>query len=171
MPSTPAYMPRYEGTLYRAINPVWAAQPLSGEGASRYGGRFNAKGTPALYTALSPATAIRESNQVGHLQPTMLVSYLADIGAVFDTRETTAMAGFDVDLGAATWRDEMQATGQSKTQTMAAQLIDDGYHGMIVPSFVRGAGGDDVNLVLWTWDVSGPSQLTLIDDEHRLGRI
>ena len=29
----------------------------------------------APYTALSPHTAIREANQVGHLQPTVLVAY------------------------------------------------------------------------------------------------
>lgn len=170
MLSTRAYMPRFDGTLFRAINPVWAAQPLSGEGAARFGGRFNAKGTPALYTAMSPATAIRESNQVGHLQPTTLVSYVAEIGSVFDTRDGAEMAPFDVDLAAPTWRDEMRDDGLSKTQIFANSLIHEGYHGMIVPSFVRGAGGGDVNLVLWIWGETGPSRLQLIDDENRLGR-
>lgn len=34
---------RYVGLLYRALNPVHAREPLSGEGARRYGGRFNAR--------------------------------------------------------------------------------------------------------------------------------
>ena len=50
---------RYTGPLYRALNPVYAREPLSGRGAELYGGRFNAKGTPALYTSLDPATALR----------------------------------------------------------------------------------------------------------------
>ncbi len=71
---------RYKGALYRALNPVYAREPLSGRGAELYGGRFNQKGIPALYTALDPATALREANQVGSLQPTLLVSYRADLG-------------------------------------------------------------------------------------------
>ena len=52
---------RYQGPLYRALNPVYARQPLSGRGARLYGGRFNPKGVPALYTAFDPATALREA--------------------------------------------------------------------------------------------------------------
>ena len=83
---------RYRGPLFRALNPVYAREPLSGRGAEKYGGRFNVKGTPALYTALDPATALREANQVGDLQPTILVSYHADLGPIFDTREEAALA-------------------------------------------------------------------------------
>jgi RES domain-containing protein len=32
------------------------------------GGRFNAKGTPALYMSLSVMTALREANQVGNFR-------------------------------------------------------------------------------------------------------
>ncbi|MYA90074.1 MAG: RES domain-containing protein, partial [Boseongicola sp. SB0662_bin_57] len=77
---------RYGGPLYRALNPVYARDPLSGRGAKLFGGRFNARGTPALYTALSPAVALREASQAGSLQPTVLVSCRADLGPVFDTR-------------------------------------------------------------------------------------
>ncbi len=167
---TRAYMPRFDGPLYRAINPIWAKQPLSGDGAARFGGRFNAKGTPALYTALSPATAIRESNQVGHLQPTTIVSYIAEFASIFDARDHAAMTPYNIDLAAPTWRDEMRTSGISLTQRFAADRIADGFDGMLVPSFVRGAGGDDVNLVLWNWGSSAPSKLTLIDDENRLAR-
>ena len=62
---------RYEGLLYRALNAVYAHDPLSGAGAEKYGGRINRVGRPALYTSLDPDTALREANQVGTLQPTM----------------------------------------------------------------------------------------------------
>lgn len=61
---------RYRGLLYRALNPIHARFPLSGEGARSHGGRFNPKGMSALYTAQSVMTAIREANQIGTLQPT-----------------------------------------------------------------------------------------------------
>ena len=76
----------YRGPLFRALNPIYAREPLSGRGAELYGGRFNARGTPALYTALDPATALREASQVGSRQPTVLVSDRAGVGAVFDAR-------------------------------------------------------------------------------------
>ena len=83
---------RFTGFLYRALNPVYARDPLSGRGAQLYGGRFNPKGTPALYASLSPMTALREANQVGTLQPTTLVAYDADIRPVFDSRDTLRAA-------------------------------------------------------------------------------
>jgi len=39
---------RFTGFLYRALNPVYARDPLSGRGAQLYGGRFNPKGRRAL---------------------------------------------------------------------------------------------------------------------------
>jgi len=93
----------YEGKLYRALNPIFAREPLSGRGATLYGGRFNPKGTPALYLSLSVVTALREANQVGNLQPTTLVFYDAKIDTLFDCRDTAALAdeGMTADVLAA----------------------------------------------------------------------
>ena len=163
----------YRDKLYRALNPVWASKPLSGDGAARFGGRFNSVGTPALYCSLSPLTALREANQVGDLQPTVLVAYNAQIESIFDGRSVRALADFGMTpefLGDPAWRDEVTASGEARTQTFAESLIGRGYNGLLVPSFARGAGADDLNLVLWRWGAQPPSQLDLIDDENRLLR-
>jgi RES domain-containing protein len=163
----------YRGKLYRALNPVWARQPLSGEGAARFGGRFNPVGTPALYCSLSPFAALREANQVGDLQPTVLVAYNAEIGQVFDGRSIGALAEFGMTsalLADPAWRDAVAAGGEARTQTFAKSLIEREYDGLLVPSFARGAGADDLNLVLWHWGTTPPTQLDLIDDENRLLR-
>src|SRR6476646_3154924 len=100
---------RYEGPLFRAINPIHAYEPLSGRGAEIHGGRFNRKGTAALYTSLSVMTAIREANQVGSLQPTTLVSYQAEIENVFDCRDDIALKTYGIDIAAladTSWRDQ-----------------------------------------------------------------
>lgn len=161
----------FVGLLYRAINPVYARDPLSGRGAAMYGGRFNPKGTPALYASLSPVTALREANQVGALQPTTLVAYEADFRPVFDSRDADALAGFGLtleDLASVAWRDEMIANGESGTQAFARRLITAGFAALLVPSFARGAGPADLNLVLWRWGDAAPARLVLIDDENRL---
>ncbi|MGS1096747.1 RES family NAD+ phosphorylase (plasmid) [Aquamicrobium terrae] len=163
----------FQGPLYRALSPVHARQPLLGRGTELYGGRFNRKGTPALYTSLAIMTALREANQVGSLQPTTLVSYDADIERVFDSRDETALRGQDMDAAAladATWRDQMKATGEAGTQTFARWLAAAGYHGLLVRSFAPGASTDDLNLVLWKWGDAAPCRLTLVDDENRLSR-
>ncbi|USQ94377.1 RES family NAD+ phosphorylase [Caulobacter sp. RL271] len=164
----------YRGLLYRALNPVYAREPLSGRGAQLYGGRFNPKGTPALYASLTVMTALREANQVGSLQPTTLVSYDAEVERVFDSRDPTALAAHDMDgdaLGDADWRDQMKAKGEARTQAFARRLAEAGYQGLLVRSFARGAGVDDMNLVLFAWGSGSPSRLTLIDDEQRLARL
>ncbi len=164
---------RYEGKLYRALNPIFAREPLSGRGAALYGGRFNPKGAPALYLSLSVMTALREANQVGNLQPTTLVSYDAEIDTLFDCRDTAALAaeGMTADaLAAPTWRDEMKAVGEAKTQSFARRLTRAGRSGLIVRSFASGSSAEDLNLVLWRWSDSLPARLALIDDENRLSR-
>jgi RES domain-containing protein len=113
----------YTGLLYRALNPIYASDPVSGRGPELYGGRFNPKGMPALYASLSPITALREANQIGALQPTTLVAYDADIRPIFDTRRAGALSAFGMthdDLAAASWRDEMIARSESSTQKFRA---------------------------------------------------
>jgi RES domain-containing protein len=162
----------YSGQLYRALNPVYAREPMSGRGAELYGGRFNPKGMPTLYASISVQTALREANQVGDLQPTTLVAYRAEIEAVFDARNAAGLAAIGLNeaaLADPTWRDQMRDAGEAPTQRFARELVAQGYNGLLVPSFAKGAGSGDLNLVLWRWGDAAPSRLELIDDEHRLG--
>jgi RES domain-containing protein len=116
-------------------------------------------------------TAVREANQVGTLQPTTLVAYEAELENIFDTTDGAALGdeGMDVStLAASTWRDEMRADGESRTQTFARSLRAKGYSALLVRSFAPGASQRDLNLVLWRWGTAPPARLTLIDDEGRL---
>ena len=161
----------YQGLLYRALNPIGAREPLSGEGARLHGGRFNPKGIPALYTAMSVMTAIREAYQIGTLQPTTLVSYEADITPIFDATDADALGSYGMtpaDLGADDWRLRMQSEGKAPTQILAERLIADGHAGLRVRSFAAGSTAEDLNMVLWVWGNAPPAKLVLIDDEGRL---
>ena len=164
----------YRGLVYRALNPIYACEPLSGRGAALYGGRFNRKGVEALYTSLDAQTAIREANQVGILQPTTLVAYRTDLAAVFDTREAGALAerGMTAEvLADAAWRARMNAGAPVPTQVLADVLAGEGYAGLIVRSFAKGAPSDALNLVLWRWNTGRDDGLEVVDDEDRLSRI
>lgn len=164
---------RYAGPLYRSLNPVYAREPLSGRGAELYGGRFNAKGTPALYMALDPTTALREANQVGSLQPTILVSYTDDLGPIFDTRDQDGLEQYGMTeamLADSAWRMKMLDSLSVPTQDFAGSLIADGFAGLLIRSFVRGASVSDFNVVLWNWTSEG-CFLTVVDDEDRLSRM
>lgn len=47
-------------TVWRLVTSRFAAAAFSGEGARRYGGRWNSKGVPMIYTAESQALAMLE---------------------------------------------------------------------------------------------------------------
>ncbi|MEZ5797476.1 MAG: RES domain-containing protein [Paracoccaceae bacterium] len=159
--------PRFTGTLYRALNPRWMREPLSGEGARRHGGRLNAKGTPALYTALTPEGAIAEANQAGRpFEPVTLVAYEADLAPVLDGCDPARLAAEGIDpavLAADDWRLRMLQDGISEGQRLAARLIAAGWAGMILRSYARGVNPGARNLVLWRWQ-----GLRVIDNEGRL---
>lgn len=157
----------FTGLLYRAHNPVWSREPLSGDGAARFGGRFNRVGRPALYTSLAPETALREANQVGTLQPITLVAYRADIGPLLDGRNAAALQPFSIApdaLADPAWRERMLSGKPVPTQDLAEAAIMQGFAGILVPSFARGAAADALNLVLWVW----ARQIFLVDDDDRL---
>lgn len=163
---------RFQGQLYRALNPVYAREPLFGRGAGLHGGRFNRRGMPALYAALTVQTAIREANQAGTLQPTTLVAYEADVDDVFDSQDGDELRRYGMSASALadpTWRDQMRTQGKSRTQSFAEALVAEGFNGLLVRSYAPGASQDDLNIVLWRWGDARPAQLTLIDDEGRLG--
>ena len=164
---------RYSGLLYRALNPIHAREPLSGRGAGHHGGRFNPRGTPALYTSIDPSTALREANQVGELQPKELVSYRADLRPIFDTRDTEALNSYGQSAGTLAdsgWRTAMLVGRMAPSQEFARALVADGFTGLIVHSFAEGTSRTNLNLVLWRWTGDGCS-LEAIDDEDRLGRM
>ena len=163
---------RFRGVVYRAHNPEWAWQPLSGEGARRHGGRFNKRGVPALYTSLSPLTAIREAQPLGRrMQPMTLCAYEVDVEPVFDSLDRARRAALQVndhELACRSWEGEMLAGLLPASQALAERLVSASYVGMLVRSFAVGAGSKDINLVLWEWGPQRPCRVVLIDDERRL---
>ena len=92
MPDARLLAVRLRGIDYRAHNPQWAWSPLWGEGARRYGGRFNRRGVPAFYCSLSQLTAIRKTQPLGRpMQPLTLCACKVDAEPVFDARDPSQL--------------------------------------------------------------------------------
>ena len=162
----------FVGTVFRAHNPQWAWEPLSGEGARRNGGRFNRRGTPALYTSLTILGAIREANPFDfQLQPITLCAYDVNIRPIFDATNTVNLESRGLtsnDLACRNWRTEMLSGITPITQTLADELLQEGFAGILVRSFARGTTETDLNLVLSHYDSDLPTKVTLVDDDGRL---
>ena len=162
----------FQGPVYRAHNPEWSWDPLSGLGAKLYGGRFNRRGVSALYTSLDVLVAIREASPLGSpFHPLTLCQYRVDCENIFDTRDPKAMKREKVseeELECPSWNEQMLDGKIPASQQLADRLLACDYAGILVRSFARGAGPNDMNLVLWKWTKRRPHKLTLFDPDHRL---
>jgi RES domain-containing protein len=164
----------FTGVVYRAHHPRWAYAPSSGEGAARHGGRFNPRGLPTLYTALTPTTAWMEAQQglPFRAQPMTLVAYRVDCAAIVDLTDPDTLPPLGVaaaDL-AAPWEDLAVRGLDPPTWVLARRLIAAGAAGILAPSFAPGTGAADRNLILWHWDDAGDCRVQVVDDFGRLPR-
>jgi RES domain-containing protein len=164
---------RFQGWAYRTHDPRWSFKPLSGDGAAVHGGRFNPKGTPALYLSLDPMTAIKEAAQgfAHKFEPYVLCAYEIDCENVIALRDDAERkaAKVDIDDLACPWFAEAAAGRQPASWRLARKLIVDGAAGLLAPSFARGAAPQvDINLVLWRWNGSLPHKVAVFDPSGRL---
>ncbi|SDA98724.1 RES family NAD+ phosphorylase [Mesorhizobium qingshengii] len=163
---------RFVGTCYRAHDPRWAFKPTSGEGAAIRGARFNPKGVPALYLALSVMTAVKEANQgfAHRIDPCVLCSYEVDCADVVDLTSEAERAKVSIttqDMSCA-WAMALAKGERPPSWTIHDRLAGRGIAGILVPSFAPGAEADDRNLVLWKWGPDLPHQVAVFDPSGRL---
>lgn len=106
----------YNGTVYRGYNPRWVLDPESGEGARRFGGRYNPPGMPCLYTSQTPKTAWLEAQQgfAFKAQPLTLCAYRVDCRNILDLTSPSVREATNVRMDdlACAW--EVTATERGK---------------------------------------------------------
>lgn len=155
--------------LWRAYVPQWAHDPLSGAGAARFGGRWNAPGTPCLYAARELSTAWAEYNQGFVQHPATIAQLVLTHARLADLTmpEGLAASGAPVDIHVCEWRRDLDEGRVPATHRLAARLAKAGHDGVIYPSFMS-PGGSCV--ALWRWNAGKGPKLEVIDPEHRLPR-
>lgn len=163
---------RLKGFVYRAHHPRWAFSPASGDGAARFGGRFNPVGVAALYTSLRLETAWLEAQQglPFKAQPMTLCAYAVDCENVADLTDPATLTALSLaaeDL-ACPWEDLADRGKIPPSWEIANRLKATGHAGIIVPSFAPGADAADRNAVFWQWAETPPHQVRVIDDQGRL---
>jgi RES domain-containing protein len=154
-------------TLWRAFVPRWAYLPLSGEGAARFGGRWNPVGAPTIYAAREMSTAWAEYNQ-GFVQHPALVAQLILSGArLADLTDPAALRALSVDEGIhqCEWRDMTDRGETPPTHRLRQRLVAEGHDGVIYPSFMSRGG---TCVALWRWNEATGPKLTVVDPDERL---
>jgi RES domain-containing protein len=143
---------RIRRRCWRVLAPRWAHAPLSGAGAARHGGRYNAPGTAALYLSEDLLTAIAEYEQELGIRPGTFCAYEVDVADIIDLMDESTRAGLGVTLQdlLAPWQEMAFVRGeQPPTWTLAQRLREGGCAGARVPSAML---NNAANLVLWRWN-------------------
>ena len=154
-------------TLWRAFVPRWAHLPLSGEGAARFGGRWNPVGAPAIYAAFELSTAWAEYNQSFVQHPALIAQLELEGASLLDLTDDRLLArlGTGPDIHRCEWRDMVDRGLIPPTYGLRDRLLADGMHGVIYPSHMSPGG---TCLALWRWNAPDAPRLTAVDPDHRL---
>ncbi len=141
---------------------------FSGEGARRYGGRWNRPGQKALYLADSHATAIAEFHQAYVFPGTLIAADIVS-DAIVDLTDGRggAIDEHVQDAVDAHWLRIAQIDGETPPSwEIADEWMTAGADGALVPSSQNRGG---TNLVLWRWGEDGGAEVRLVDPDGDLG--
>lgn len=162
----------FKDIVYRSHDPRWSFEPTSGEGAARYGGRYNPKGQVALYLSLSQVGALVESQQgfPKRAHPKLLCSYDVDMQSIIDLTDINVLNQLNInfdELINCPWLLTSQKGKIPYTWEVFTRLYQQNINGIVVPSS-RPEGIGLKNLVLWRWSGHLPNKISVIDPDKQL---
>ncbi|HEV7305425.1 RES family NAD+ phosphorylase [Ensifer sp.] len=153
--------------LWRAYVPRWAHAPLSGEGAARFGGRWNPVGGQTIYAARELSTAWAEYNQGFVQHPALIAQLELRYARLADLTKPETLAAFGVtaEIHRCEWRDALDRGLVPETHRLQAELAARGFDGLVCPSFMSPGG---TCVALWCWNAGEGAELKVVDPEGRL---
>lgn len=118
---------------------------LSGDGAARYGGRWNPRGVGAIYASLDPVTAVKESYQDfleygfarATIRPRVFVGLKVDLKCVLDLTQPRIRRalGYTIsDLVTEDWRAIQAAGEESWSQAIGRGAVAARFEALLAPS-------------------------------------
>src|SRR5262249_12097678 len=146
---------------------------LSGEGAARYGGRWNRIGIRAVYASLDLQTAIKEAFQnfsdhgfkIEDIKPRVIAGVRVSLQALLDltNHRVRRRIGFTFnELVNEDWRAIQDAGEESWTQAIGRGCRQAGFEGLIAPSSQARPSGR--NLVYFPDRLRPQSRISVIDE-------
>ncbi|WDZ79518.1 RES domain-containing protein (plasmid) [Ensifer adhaerens] len=152
--------------LWRAYVPRWAHAPLSGDGAARFGGRWNPLGMPTIYATRELSTAWAEYNQGFVQHPALIAQLELRFARLAELTAADGLAAFGLtkDIHRCEWRDALDHSLVPETHRLQAEL-DAGFDGLVYPSFMSPGG---TCVALWRWNTGEGAELKVIDPDGRL---
>lgn len=154
-------------TLWRAFVPQWAFAPLSGDGAARFGGRWNPVGAATIYAARELSTAWAEYNQGFVQHPALIAQLDLKDAALADLTDPAVLSGLALpdDIHLCEWRMLLDEGKVPQTHQLRQRLIAEGFDGVVYPSFMSPGG---TCVALWRWNSKGAPRLDVVDPDGRL---
>jgi RES domain-containing protein len=153
--------------LWRACVPRWAHDPLLGEGAARFGGRWNPVGQATIYAAQELSTAWAEYNQGFVQHPATIVQLVLTGTMLADLTQAATLATLQVgaDIHRCEWRSLLDQGQRPPTHELRERLLAGGIHGVVYPSFMSPGG---TCVALWRWNGADEPRLEVVDPDGRL---
>jgi len=140
----------FSGTGYRFVALRYAdpERALSGEGAARYGGRYNPVGVRTVYLSEDARTAVAETGYGVSLggrfaakdrEARLLLAVEFRLQRVLDLRDPEVLAALGLepgDLVAPGWRDALRRGQRPPTHALALAALEVGFEAILAPSAV-----------------------------------
>lgn len=135
------------------------------------GGRWNPVGLPALYTSERFETAWLAAQQGSPFktQPLTHCTYNVDCGPLLNLCDPAIQEQVHPnpkDWMHEAWLDKKLRRKPIIAWEIAAQLMEEGFTGIRLPSQAKGVIHLDINTVLWKWSQKVPTKVRVIDDEE-----
>ncbi len=166
----------WKGVLYRFAEVEYSSKEdlITGMGAQKNGGRWNFKDSfPVLYASLAPETALAEIKahytyyelDFADATPTVLSSLNVDLQHVLDITNGQIRTSLRISrkrMVAEDWRKLNREGKISLTQSIGCKIKEEGYEGILAPSFADPKGH---NLIIFLDNISALSAIHIANEQ------